>query len=120
MQCFTTVSTANALAISPCASPPIPSERTKRFSDSTSRKQSSLFDRTCPTSVAPPLRIRTNTPRLERPDAHTKPGNPHSTLSKPTQARKAVRPTDYSRIDYTTNGFGYTVGPAAVAPTHPE
>src|SRR5258708_13329244 len=62
MQCFTTVSTANALATSPCASPPIPSDNTNRCSGATMRKQSSLLVRTRPTSVTPPLTICTQTP----------------------------------------------------------
>src|SRR5438132_14298798 len=61
-QCFTTVSTAIALAISPWASPPMPSESTKRCSGSTILKQSSLLERARPTSVTPPLAIRTRTP----------------------------------------------------------
>src|SRR6202011_3545695 len=62
MQCCTTVSTASALATSPCASPPIPSDNTNRWSGATMRKQSSLLVRTRPTSVTPPLLICTDTP----------------------------------------------------------
>src|ERR1700688_4366808 len=60
VQVLTTVSTAMALTISPCASPPMPSETTYRFSGCTMRKQSSLLARCCPTSLCPPLTMRTN------------------------------------------------------------
>src|SRR5438094_9642012 len=85
-QCFTTVSTAKALAISPCASPPIPSASTKRFSDVVLRKQSSLFVRTRPTSVTPPLEICTLSP-IRWLNSHPSPSLPRpqpvSTLAHP-------------------------------------
>src|SRR5882724_3240453 len=78
--------------------------------------------------------VRPNLPHVGRAAAHNahkhspsrapgrthQTGQPHSTLPKPPPARKAVRPTDYSQIDYTTSGIGYTVGPAGVGGTHVE
>src|SRR5256885_14677356 len=78
--------------------------------------------------------VRPNLPHVGRAAAHNahkhspsrapgrthQAGHRHSTLPKPPPARKAVRPTDYSQIDYTTNRIGYTVGPAGVARTHVE
>ena len=96
------VSTARALAISPCASPPMPSERTKRFSGSTIRKQSSLLARTRPTLVTPPLAICT---RLLWPTAGRRwptplPGNPAPTLSDTRNPWKTLNPTDYPIFRY--------------------
>src|SRR5258705_5277408 len=102
MQCFTRVSTANALATSPCASPPIPSDSTKRCSGATMRKQSSLLVRTRPTSVTPPLTICTQTPLPPRdtPDPHVA-SNPVPTLPDALPTRTPMNPTNYSLFGHT-------------------
>src|SRR5271163_786485 len=89
-QCFTTDSTANALAISPWASPPMPSERTNRFRGSTIRKQSSLFVRTRPTFVTPPLTISTEAPLAFLRAAPT--DYPHPCLATCRHAKGYERP----------------------------
>src|SRR5712664_2317266 len=101
-QCFTRVSTANALATSPCASPPIPSDSTKRCSGATMRKQSSLLVRTRPTSVTPPLTICTQTPLPPRdtPDPHVA-SNPVPTLPDALPTRTPMNPTNYSLFGHT-------------------
>src|SRR5882724_7164055 len=107
-QCLTTVSTASALATSPWASPPMPSERTYRFIGSTIRKQSSLFVRTRPTFVTPPLTISTEAPlallrATSTPCPHPCPGNLTPTLADPASLRKPLNPTNYSRLRHTTS-----------------
>src|SRR5882762_8842573 len=100
MQCLTRVSTARALATSPCASPPMPSESTKRFSGVTMRKQSSLLVRTRPTSLTPPLTIRTLAPLplAEYTPPAPLPRSPLPTLTEPQHRRKSLNPTNYSLI----------------------
>src|ERR1700691_952358 len=56
-QCVSTVSVARRLARSPDSRPPMPSERTNRFSSGASRKLSSLFSRTRPVSLRAPASI---------------------------------------------------------------
>src|SRR5262249_20208525 len=42
---------------------------------------------------------------LEGKPGHTRPDNPHLTLADQNVVRKTMRPTDYSRIDYTGSGL---------------
>src|SRR5438552_16669677 len=76
----------------------MPSESTKRCSGSTILKQSSLMERTPPTSVTPPLAIRTRTPLPPEitPLPTPIPRDPISTLTEPHGPRKPLNPTDYS------------------------
>src|SRR5258708_22557996 len=99
-------STAIALATSPCASPPIPSDRMKRFRASTMRKESSLLVRTRPTSDKPLLTICTASPSslavntTGTPGAHPGLSVP-STLADTLLLGKALHPTDYLSIPNT-------------------
>src|SRR5262249_59135777 len=96
---FSMVSTARELAISPCASPPMPSDRMNRFSGSTIRKESSLFERTRPRSVTPPLSICTSTPSKLFVGTRDTPAvdTPafYSTLAEAYRPPNALRPSDY-------------------------
>src|SRR5437660_563368 len=76
----------------------MPSESTKRCSGSTILKQSSLLERTRPTSVTPPLAIRTRTPLPPEitPLPTPIPGDSVPTLTEPQGPRKPLNPTDYS------------------------
>src|SRR5437773_1999921 len=76
----------------------MPSESTKRCNGSTILKQSSLLERTRPTSVTPPLAIRTRTPLPPEitPLPTPIPGDSVPTLTEPQGPRKALNPTDYS------------------------
>src|SRR5882757_4117431 len=78
--------------------------------------------------------VRPNLPHVGRAAAHNthkhspsrapgrtpQAGHRHSTLPTPPASRKAVRPTNYSQIDYPASGIGYTVGNARVGGTHVE
>src|SRR5437879_13669832 len=76
----------------------MPSESTKSCSGSTILKQSSLLERTRPTSVTPPLAIRTRTPLPPEitPLPTPIPGDSVPTLTEPQGPRKPLNPTDYS------------------------
>jgi hypothetical protein len=88
-QCSTTVSTASALATSPEAWPPMPSDKTKSSSEGSARKLSSLFLRTRPTSLRAPDSIcKGHLPRA----AHTRVCD-----SRGTPPRRAPRVLDCER-----------------------
>src|SRR5438132_477973 len=76
----------------------MPSESTNSCSGSTILKQSSLLERTRPTSVTPPLAIRTRTPcpREITPLPTPIPGDSVPTLPEPQGPRKPLNPSDYS------------------------
>src|SRR5215472_2860900 len=79
------------------------SESTNRFSDETMRKQSSLFVRTRPTSVTPPLAIRTHTPvaAANYTPAGAWANGPAPKLAEHQGPRKPLNPTDYSLLGHS-------------------